>query len=63
MNDSRLSERACPFLAKIREIVSLIRDNADRAEREAQLPPAVVEVVHQRDCSGSFCRVNLAAPT
>jgi len=47
MNDSRLSERARPFLAKIRELVSLIRDNADRAEREAQLPSAVVEAFHQ----------------
>jgi indole-3-acetate monooxygenase len=49
MNDSRLSERARPLLARIHEIAPVIRDNADRAEREARLAPEVVEAFHQTE--------------
>jgi hypothetical protein len=50
-----LSERALPFLAEIREIVSLIRDNADRAEREASWPRLSSKLSIRQDCSESFC--------
>ena len=46
MNDN-LSERARPYLDKIRQIAPIIRENADRAEREAQLPSEVAEAFHQ----------------
>ena len=44
--DPLLSERAQPYFEKIQEIAPVIRECADRAEREAQMPREVVDAFH-----------------
>ena len=45
--DSLLSERARPYFEKIHKIFPIIRDHADRAEREAQMTREVVDAFHE----------------
>ena len=35
---NQLSERAQPYVEKVQKLAPLIREHADRAEREAQMP-------------------------
>jgi indole-3-acetate monooxygenase len=44
--DHSVSDRAQPYLDKIREIEPTIRAHADRAEREAQMPREVADAFH-----------------
>jgi indole-3-acetate monooxygenase len=44
--DSLLSERARPYSEQIQKIAATIREHADRAEREAQIPREVVDAFH-----------------
>jgi len=46
MNDT-VSERARPFFEKITWLAPIIREHADRAEREAQMPREVADALHR----------------
>src|SRR5262249_33055792 len=45
--DYAVSEGARPYFAKVQELAPTIREHADRAEREAQMPREVAEAFHQ----------------
>ncbi|HUY27510.1 MAG TPA: acyl-CoA dehydrogenase family protein [Candidatus Binataceae bacterium] len=45
--DQLVSERARPYFEKVRKLAPLIREYADRAEREAQMPRAVADAFHE----------------
>ncbi|HZC45917.1 MAG TPA: acyl-CoA dehydrogenase family protein [Candidatus Acidoferrum sp.] len=44
--DRQLSERARPYFEKVQKIAPIIRQHADRAEREAQMPREVADAFH-----------------
>ena len=41
--DAGLSERARPYFEKVQALAPIIREHADRAEREAQMPREVAD--------------------
>ena len=41
------SERVRPYFDKVKEIAPIIREHADRAEREAQMPQEVADAFHE----------------
>ena len=41
--DIGLSERARPYLEKVQALAPTIREHADRAEREAQMPREIAD--------------------
>src|SRR5277367_4972888 len=45
--DIGLSERARPYFEKVQELAPIIREHADRAEREAQMPREVTNAFHE----------------
>ena len=45
--DIGLSERALPYLEKVQGLAPIIREHADRAEREAQMPREVADAFHE----------------
>ncbi|MGH7924916.1 MAG: acyl-CoA dehydrogenase family protein, partial [Candidatus Binatus sp.] len=45
--DQLISERARPYFEKVQRLAPIIREYADRAEREAQMPREVAEAFHQ----------------
>src|SRR5208282_5482501 len=53
--DPLLSERARPYFDKVQKLAPIIREHADRAEREAQMPREVADAFHQ----AGFFRVGL----
>jgi alkylation response protein AidB-like acyl-CoA dehydrogenase len=44
--DRLISERARPYFEKAQKLAPIIREHADRAEREAQIPREVVDAFH-----------------
>ena len=44
--DRLLSERARPYFEKAQKLAPIIREHADRAEREAQMPREVIDAFH-----------------
>jgi alkylation response protein AidB-like acyl-CoA dehydrogenase len=44
---NELSERAQPYSAKVQKLAPIIREYADRAEREAQMPREVADAFHE----------------
>jgi alkylation response protein AidB-like acyl-CoA dehydrogenase len=42
-----LSEHARPYFEKVQKLAPIIREHADRAEREAQMPREVVDAFHE----------------
>ena len=44
--DRLLSERARPYFEKVQKLAPIIREHADRAEREAQMPREVADAFH-----------------
>ncbi len=44
---NQLSERAQPYVEKVQKLAPLIREHADRAEREAQMPREVADAFHE----------------
>ena len=44
--DRLLSERARPYFEKVQGLAPIIREHADRAEREAQMPREVADAFH-----------------
>ncbi len=44
--DRLISERARPYFEKAQKLAPIIREHADRAEREAQIPREVVDALH-----------------
>jgi alkylation response protein AidB-like acyl-CoA dehydrogenase len=44
---NQLSERAQPYLDQVRKLAPIIREHADRAEREAQMPREVADAFHE----------------
>ena len=44
--DRLLSERARPYFDKAQKLAPIIREHADRAEREAQMPREVIDALH-----------------
>ena len=46
---NELSERLKPYFDKIQQLAPVIREHADRAEREAQMPQAVADAFHQAE--------------
>jgi len=44
---NELSERAQPYFDKVQKLAPIIREHADRAEREAQMPREVAEALHE----------------
>jgi alkylation response protein AidB-like acyl-CoA dehydrogenase len=44
--DRLLSERARPYFEKAQKLAAIIREHADRAEREAQMPREVIHAFH-----------------
>ena len=42
----QLSERAKPYFDKVQKLAPIIREHADRAEREAQMPQEVADAFH-----------------
>ncbi len=45
--DHGLSERARPYFEKVQGLAPIIREHADRAEREAQIPREVADAFHE----------------
>ena len=45
--DHAVSEGARPYFDKVQKLAPTIREHADRAEREAQMPREVAEAFHQ----------------
>jgi len=45
--DQLLSERAQPYFEKVQKLAPIIREHADRAEREAQMPREVADALHE----------------
>lgn len=43
---NELSERVKPYFDQVRQLAPIIREHADRAEREAQMPQAVADAFH-----------------
>jgi alkylation response protein AidB-like acyl-CoA dehydrogenase len=43
----QLSERAKPYFEKVQKLAPIIREHADRAEREAQMPREVADAFHE----------------
>ena len=44
--DRLVSERARPYFEKAQKLAPIIREHADRAEREAQMPREVIDAFH-----------------
>ena len=44
---NELSERAKPYFDKVQKLAPIIREHADRAEREAQMPREVADAFHE----------------
>src|SRR5512137_2106849 len=44
---NELSERAQPYLDTVHKLAPIIREYADRAEREAQMPREVADAFHE----------------
>ena len=44
---NQLSERVQPYFDKVQKLAPIIREHADRAEREAQMPREVADAFHQ----------------
>ena len=44
--DRLVSERARPYFEKAQKLAPIIREHADRAEREAQMPREVTDAFH-----------------
>src|SRR5277367_3188486 len=44
--DRLVSERARPYLEKVQKLAPIIREHADRAERDAQIPREVIDAFH-----------------
>jgi alkylation response protein AidB-like acyl-CoA dehydrogenase len=44
--DRLVSERARPYFEKVEKLAPIIREHAGRAEREAQMPPEVIDAFH-----------------
>src|SRR5260370_13634579 len=42
-----VSDHARPYFEKIQQLAPIIREHADRAEREAQMPPEIADAFHQ----------------
>ncbi|SRR5579885_407075 len=47
MNLVPTNERTRPYFDKLDALASVIRENADRAEREAQMPRAIADALHE----------------
>jgi len=45
--DRLVSERARPYFDKVQKLAPIIREQADRAEREAQMPREVIDAFHE----------------
>ena len=45
--DQLVSERARPYFEKLQKLAPAIREHADRAEREAQMPGEVIDAFHE----------------
>ena len=53
---NELSEHGKPYLDKVQKLAPMIREHADRAEREAQMPREVADAFHEAGCSACCCR-------
>jgi alkylation response protein AidB-like acyl-CoA dehydrogenase len=47
MMNQLVSERVRPYLEKVPQLAPIIREHADRAEREAQMPREIADAFHQ----------------
>src|SRR5258708_32209528 len=47
MMNQFVSDTARPYFEKIQQPAPIIREHADRAEREAQMPPEIADAFHQ----------------
>jgi alkylation response protein AidB-like acyl-CoA dehydrogenase len=56
---SELSERAKPYFDKVQKLAPIIREHADRAEREAQMPREVADAFHEAGMFRVFLPRNL----
>jgi alkylation response protein AidB-like acyl-CoA dehydrogenase len=45
--DRLVSERARPYFDKVQKLAPIIREHADRAERDAQIPREVIDAFHE----------------